>query len=84
MNKVKQVTRRDTPYEGSDTFMEWHKEKTKSSMDEASKGADYATPIWRCENDWDRTKAYLGWGAMWSFFLGSLYVLASCFEELVG
>ena len=39
--------------------------KTYRSYDEAFKTADYATGLWRCETDWDRTKQFfhdwLGW-----------------------
>jgi hypothetical protein len=80
MNKVKQVTRRETPYEGGDILMEWHKEKTSSVV----RDADYATPIWRCESEWDRTKEYLGWILMWAVLLGSLYLMATYFQEVVG
>ena len=34
-------------------------DKTYTSASEAFRDADYATPIWRCESDWDRTKSYL-------------------------
>jgi hypothetical protein len=33
--------------------------KTYRSTNEAFRDADYATPIWRCETEWDRTKTYL-------------------------
>jgi hypothetical protein len=55
--------------------------KTYRSTSEAFKDADYATPIWRCESEWDRTKDYLVWGAMWVVLLGSLYLLATWFES---
>ena len=71
-----QVVRLKKPYEGGDTLMEWHKEKTKSSISEAYRDADYATGLWRCENDWDRTKEYGKWIAMWVFLLYGLYALA--------
>jgi hypothetical protein len=77
------VSRLDKPYEGGDALMEWHREKTKSSLSEASRDADYATPIWRCKNDWDRTKEYLGWIAVWVLTLGAFYVFASGFEKWV-
>jgi hypothetical protein len=32
---------------------------TPRSLDEAFKTADYATPIWRCENDTDRGIKFL-------------------------
>jgi len=32
---------------------------TARSLSEAFRDADYATPIWRCETDYDRTKHYL-------------------------
>jgi hypothetical protein len=58
-------------------------DKTYRSASEAFRDADYATPIWRCESDWDRTKQYLGWIAMWAVTLGSLYLLAIWFEGLL-
>ncbi len=57
--------------------------KTYSSMSEAFRDADYATPMWRCETDWDRTKDYLVWGVMWAVLLGSLYLVAVAFETVV-
>jgi hypothetical protein len=57
--------------------------KTYSSMSEAFRDADYATPMWRCETDWDRTKEYLVWGVMWAVLLGSLYLVAVAFETVV-
>jgi hypothetical protein len=78
-----QITRLKKPYEGGDTLMDWHKEKMKSSVAETYKNADYATALWRCENDWDRTKQYLVGIAMWVFLLFSLYSLACWFEGLV-
>lgn len=54
--------------------------KTYSSASEAFRDADYATPIWRCETEWDRTKEYLLWGVMWLILLGSLYLLVTCFD----
>jgi len=52
--------------------------KTYSSYDEAFKTADYATPIWRCENDYDRAKPILSFMValiifvmlMWGFIEG--------------
>jgi hypothetical protein len=39
--------------------------KTYRSADEAFKTADYATGIWKCETEWDRTKNFfqdwMGW-----------------------
>ena len=57
--------------------------KTYRSTSEAFRDADYATPIWRCETEWDRTKEYLGWALMWAVLLGSLYLLATFFEVAV-
>jgi hypothetical protein len=54
--------------------------KTYRSVSEAFRDADYATPMWRCESDWDRTKEYILWGAMWLILLGSLYVVVLCFD----
>lgn len=55
-------------------------DKTYRSASEAFRDADYATPIWRCESDWDRTKNYLGWIVMWSVVLGVLYLFMSVFN----
>lgn len=57
--------------------------RTHRSASEAFRDADYATPIWRCESDWDRTKQYLGGIAMWAFLLFGLYALAVWFNEVV-
>jgi hypothetical protein len=75
----KPITRLKKPYEGGDALMEWHNEKLKSTL----RDADYATGMWRCENDWDRTKEYLAWGLMWVVLLSSLYLLATAFEVAV-
>jgi hypothetical protein len=75
----KPITRLKKPYEGGDALMEWHKEKMKSTLH----NADYATGLWRCENDWDRAKEYLGWVLMWAVLLYSLYLLATAFEVAV-
>jgi hypothetical protein len=85
MKKVKQVPRKPVtklkkPYEGGDALMEWHKEKMKSTLHDA----DYFTPMWRCENDWDRAKEYAQWAGMWLVLLSALYLLASYFDEVVG
>ena len=81
MNKTKPaprkpITKLKTPYEGGDILMEWHKEKMKSTL----RDADYATPIWRCETDWDRTRDYLVWGVMWAMLFGCLYLVVLAFE----
>ena len=60
-----------------------HSNKTHRTASEAFRDADYATPIWRCENDWDRTLGYLGWAFMWAMFLGGFYLLATGFEKWI-
>jgi hypothetical protein len=84
MKKIKSATRKPItrlkkPYEGGDILMEWHKEKLQSTL----RDADYATGLWRCETEWDRTKEYLLWGLMWAVLLSSLYLLATFFDEVV-
>jgi hypothetical protein len=74
----KPITKLKKPYEGGDALMEWHNEKLKSTL----RDADYATPIWRCENDWDKAKEYLGWIGMWVILLSALYLLATWFNEV--
>lgn len=75
----KPITRLKKPYEGGDALMEWHKEKMKPTL----RDADYATPMWRCESDWDRAKEYLLWGVMWAVLLSSLYLMATFFDAAV-
>lgn len=43
--KVKSVGRLSKPFEGTDAIAEWHKERTKSSVSEAFRDADYAIAI---------------------------------------
>jgi hypothetical protein len=58
-----------------------HSNKTHRTVSEAFKDADYATPIWRCENDMDRTMEYLKWIAVWIITLGVFYIFVSGFEK---
>jgi hypothetical protein len=58
-------------------------DKTYRSIDEAFRTPDYATPIWRCETEWDRTKQYIGWGLMWAFVLFTFYAVAVWFNGAV-
>jgi hypothetical protein len=60
-----------------------HSSKTHRTASEAFRDADYATPIWRCETDWDRTKQYLGWIVVWAFTLSAFYIFALGFEKWV-
>lgn len=36
-----------------------HQNKTHRTASEAFRDADYATAIWRCETDWDRSVEYI-------------------------
>jgi hypothetical protein len=58
-----------------------HSNKTHRTVSEAFKDADYATPIWRCESDLDRTMEYLKWIAVWIVTLGIFYIFVSGFEK---
>ena len=70
-------------YQAEDAIAQWHKEKTKSSMAEAFRTADYATGLWRCESEWDRVKDGAVWIVLWVVTLGSLYLLATWFNKVV-
>jgi hypothetical protein len=72
-----------TVYRGDDPAKFIWSNRTHRSVSEAFRDADYATPMWRCETDWDRTKEYLGWGVMWAVLLASLYLLATAFEVAI-
>jgi len=60
-----------------------HSSKTHRSVSEAFRDADYATPIWRCETEWDRTKEYLKWIVMWACLFFAMYSVAMWFEGAV-
>jgi hypothetical protein len=81
MKKTKKAVK--SVYVGSDPAKFIWSNRTHRSTSEAFRDADYATPIWRCENDWDRAKEYIGWGLMWAVLLYSLYLLATAFEVAV-
>ena len=72
-----------TVYVGDDPAKFIWSNRTHRSVSEAFRDVDYATPMWRCETDWDRTKEYLLWGVMWAVLLSSLYLLATWFEVAV-
>lgn len=81
---IAEVERRAKQYLGeTDPARFIHQNKTHRSASEAFRDADYATGLWRCETDWDRTKQYLGWIFMWAFLLFSLYSLACWFEGVM-
>ena len=79
--KAKPLERREVPYAGDiDPAVIIHSSKTHSSVSEAFKDADYATSMWRCENDWDRTKDYLTWVVVWGATFGLLYLFMVSFD----
>lgn len=51
-------------------------DKTYRSASEAFRDADYATPIWRCETEWDRTKSYLI--PLFIFILAGVFIYLIC------
>ena len=61
-------------YQGDDTAKYIWSSKTHRSASEAFRDADYATPIWRCETEWDRTKDGLVWVLLFVGLLGGLQV----------
>lgn len=62
--------KRSTPYEGNDTAKFIHHNKTHRTMSEAFRDADYATPIWRSQTEWEQAMDFLA-GSVW----GALIVL---------
>ena len=81
---IAEVERRAKQYLGeTDPAKFIHSNKTHRSASEAFRDADYATPIWRCETEWDKTKDYLAWIGMWAVLLFALYSLACWFEGAV-
>ena len=57
--------------------------RTYRTASEAFRDADYATPIWRCETDFDRTKQYLGVIAVAVCTIGFLGLLFSLPIEVI-
>jgi len=47
--------------------------QTARSVSEALRDADYATPIWRCETDWDRSKSIVRDMFMWVLLFGATF-----------
>jgi hypothetical protein len=80
VRKVSRTTTKKQYLGETDPAQYIHSHKTHRSASEAFRDADYATPIWRCENDWDKAKDYIGWGLIWAVTLYVLYLLATCFE----
>jgi hypothetical protein len=78
---IAEVERRAKQYFGDDPAKFLHSNRTHRTASEAFKDADYATAIWKCKTDWDRTKEYLGWIAVWVFTLGTFYIFALGFEK---
>jgi len=83
--KLKPITKRTklTYKSDIDPAVIIHSNKTHRTVSEAFRDADYATPIWRCENDWDRAMEYLKWIGVWAFTFFMLYQLAIGFERWI-
>lgn len=65
------TTKRNTPYESTqDPAFFIHHNKTHRTASEAFRDADYATPIWRSQTDFEHAIDFLG-GSIW----GALIVL---------
>jgi hypothetical protein len=80
---IAEVERRAKQYFGDDPAKFIHSNKTHRSASEAFRDADYATGLWRCETDWDRTREYLKWIFMWAFLLFTLYQCMVGFEKWI-
>ena len=50
--------------------------KTYRSASEAFKDADYATGLWKCETEWDRTKSYLY--PLLAFIVAGVFIYLIC------
>ena len=82
--KKKLIGVRSEPYLGeTDPAQYIHSHKTHRTASEAFRDADYATPIWRCETDFDRTVEILKWVIIWVFTLGFFYTFAIGFEKWI-
>jgi hypothetical protein len=79
--EVKRRTKRNQYKSDIDPAVVIHSNRTHRTASEAFRDAEYATPIWRCETDWDKTKEYLKWIAMWLGTLWFLYEMAVWFDK---
>ena len=70
MSKIPKVN-----YQGDDIAKHIWSGKTHRSASEAFRDADYATPIWRCESDWDRVRECGIFVVIWGLLLAGLYGL---------
>jgi len=61
-----------------------HSHRYHRSVSEAFKDADYATPIWRCENEWDKAKDMLIAVGVFVVFIGVFYLFAKGFILWLG
>lgn len=78
--KVKQTTRRSTPYIGEqDTAKIVWSNATHRSVHEAFRDADYATPVWKPEPTYARVSDYAVWAVLWLVFFSSLYFISLYF-----
>lgn len=82
--KVKSVGRLSKPFEGTDAIAEWHKARTKSSMAEAFKGADYAIAIEAPQSEWRDFWEFVGGMAIMSPFIFVAFYLAFIILKALG
>ncbi len=47
---------------------------TARSLSEATRDADYATPIWRCETDIDRAKGFIQDLSVWLLLFAAVFL----------
>lgn len=72
-------------YLGGDDPSQWiWSNRTHSTASEAFRDANYATAFWKCKTEWERTREYLGWGAMWVVVLGLMYLFMTGFNQMMG
>jgi len=73
--KVRSVSRLAKPYEGRDVIADWHKDRIKTSLAEAFKGADYAIAIETPHSEWkDFADFVCGIAIMAPFIFVAFYV----------
>lgn len=76
--KVKSVGRLAKPYEGADVITDWHKERTKSSMAEAFKGADYAIAVESHPSEWKDFVEFMG-----GMVIISPFIFVACYLAFI-
>lgn len=70
---------RTSKYQGIDAIQQWHNDRSKSSMSEAFRDAEYASPITKFKSDTIRTVEFVAVASVYALAVaGAWGILAVC------